>query len=202
MSPSATIRRYAPGRALCCKAHRKARVVHADPELVARDPRLADLEDGGPDRPALADRRGSEIDPRGREVLTECAGFDRPIELGGPPGQVFRGVGIDGLVRATVDGSVGLGVAGEIHAADRDRTSDGRLPDGRPDGLATKADRPDTTDIDRGDGGRRADGRDAIGCGCGHPTAAESSIVAGATRWAWNLTIASAISSRRSSTAK
>src|SRR4051794_18258267 len=48
-----------------------ARLVHADTEAVAGDPRLRDLEDGGADPEAVADARLVVREPVDGEVLAE-----------------------------------------------------------------------------------------------------------------------------------
>src|SRR6185369_8046857 len=67
----------------------KARIAHADAELVARDPRLDDLQDRRPDLPRLTDDRRGQIETRRRQVLAERAGPYRVAQLIGPPREIL-----------------------------------------------------------------------------------------------------------------
>src|SRR5262245_11143459 len=55
----------------------EAFVVHPDAEPPARHARLRDLEDAGPDLPALADEGLVHVDPFGRQVLAELPILER-----------------------------------------------------------------------------------------------------------------------------
>src|SRR5262245_57877685 len=64
-------------------------VVHPNPEPPARDSRLGNLENRGPDLPPLADERVVHLDPLGREVFAKLTVAQHPADLPFPPPCVF-----------------------------------------------------------------------------------------------------------------
>src|SRR5262249_17096225 len=130
-------------------------VVHPHTQPPARDTRLGDLEDGGADRPPLADERVVDVHALGREVLAELRRCKRAPDLRLPPARVLGGVGVDGLVRTAVGLAVRLVIAGEIHAASGDAARDGRLPDGASGGAAAVLELARAADADRKDSADR-----------------------------------------------
>ncbi len=156
--PCSTMRRYRPGRPAPANAAGNRGFPDPDPELVAGDPGLADLEDRRPDRPPLADERGAEIEAARREVLAEHARAEAPGHLARPPLEVLGRVGVDGLVRPTVDGPVRLVVAVQVDAAQPNQSLHWRLPDRGPHGTLTERHRPDPAHVDRHQPGRQTPG--------------------------------------------
>src|ERR1044071_1604629 len=126
-------------------------IVHARAQAPARDARLGDFQNDAADLPALADERGVDVDPLGREVLAEAAVGNRTRFLALPPAQVFERVGVDRLVIPAVRLAVGLVVAGEVDAARRDAALDGRFPDRALDRLAVELEGARPADVDRDD---------------------------------------------------
>ena len=150
-SPSATIRRYAPGRDDRAKRLQERRVAHPQAELEAREPRLDDLEQRRPDPPALADERARDVDALGGQVLAERGGAERAAELVLPAPDLLDRVRVDRLVRAAVHGPVGLVVAVEVDAADGDAARDRVLPDRGLDHAPPAVDRARAPDVDADD---------------------------------------------------
>src|SRR5262249_30256051 len=85
-----------PGPAGAREALREQRVSYAHAELPARQARLAHLEEGRSNRPALADHRVEQMQTLHGEVLPETAGPDAPSELRLPPARVLECVGVHG----------------------------------------------------------------------------------------------------------
>ena len=73
--------------------------------------------------------RSSSVEPAHGEVLAERRRVDRTPELARPPVVVLDRVRVHRLVGTTVDATVGLVVAVEVHAPHRDPARDRRLPD-------------------------------------------------------------------------
>ncbi len=76
----------------------------------------------------LADDSAAEVESEGREILPERCRAEIATELIAPPRQVFRRVGVDGLVRSVV-AQVGLLVALEVRRPDGDWSLHGLLAD-------------------------------------------------------------------------
>src|SRR5262249_37578066 len=112
------------------EASDEAHIVHPDAEPPAGYAGFGDLEQRGPDLPALAHESPVDVDPLRGQVLAELRDRQRSAELALPPPQIFDRIGVDGLVGASVRLPVSLIVALEIHASGGNATDDGRLPDG------------------------------------------------------------------------
>ena len=97
---------------------RDARVVHADPDAVAGDARLGDLEDGGADPVAVADADLVVAQPVDGEVLAELP-VDEVVaaELALPVAVGVELVDEDGALLAAVPGEVALAVAVDVEPA-------------------------------------------------------------------------------------
>src|SRR5262249_49363486 len=101
----------------------------ADAELVAGQSRLGDDELRRPDPEAVADPHVFE-EPLGCQVLAEGGpGEVRAGKLVPPVLVVLGRIGIDGFLRAPVDGHVGLLVAFEIELGHPEASVDGCLED-------------------------------------------------------------------------
>ena len=139
------------------------RVAEAQPELGARQPRLADLELDGPGPPALADHGAADVDALDGEVLAEHAGRDVAAELGRPPRRVLARVRVHGLVGPAVHAPVGLIVAREVDARDPHAALHRRLADRAHErAAAADGDLPRPADVHRDDAGPRAPGYLAV----------------------------------------
>src|SRR5262249_54620159 len=90
------------------KVARKQLIVHPDSKPPARNSRLGNLKNNGPDLPALADERIVHLNPFRREVLAKLAVGKRSADLLFPPPCVFDRVGVDHFVGATLGLPVGL----------------------------------------------------------------------------------------------
>ena len=124
----------------------------AKPELVAGQPGLGDDELGGADAEAVADRDLLlERQPLDREVLAEGAERQLLPELLPPEGVVLERVGVDRLRGAAVDGEVGLAVAVEVQATERDATLDRLLEDAGCHVASLPAHGAREADVDRDD---------------------------------------------------
>lgn len=77
----------------------------------------------------LADDSAAEVESEGREILPERCRAEIATELIAPPRQVFRRVGVHGLVRSAVVAQVGLLVALEVRRPDGDWSLHGLLAD-------------------------------------------------------------------------
>src|SRR2546425_5346150 len=93
------------------EASDEALIVHPDAEPPAGHAGFGDLEQRGPDLPALADERPVHLDPLRGQVLAELPDRQRSAELALPPPQIFDRIGVDGLVDASVRLPVSLIVA-------------------------------------------------------------------------------------------
>jgi hypothetical protein len=133
---------------LVLKALRESEVVHANAELEAGKSRLCDLEDRRADLPVLADDRLPEVDAFDGEILAELARRRHHAVVVPPCVVVLARVGVDGLVRSAVHLAIGLVVAVEVDAADRDAAIDRVLPDRRRDDLSSPEHLADRTDVD------------------------------------------------------
>src|SRR5947209_303066 len=80
------------------EAARKDRIVHPNPKSPARDPRLGNLKNSGPDLPTLSDERIVHLDTFGREVFAKLAVGKRSADLLFPPPCVLDGVGVDRFI--------------------------------------------------------------------------------------------------------
>src|SRR5213592_1241709 len=146
--PSERIRRYAPGRNASVKRRTKPIIVHTDAEPPAGHAGFGDLEQRGPDLPALADERPVHVEPLRGQVLAELRDRQRSAELALPPPRIFDRIGVDGLVDASVRLPVSLIVALEIHASGGNPTDDRRLPDGAPNLAAVELEGTRPPDVD------------------------------------------------------
>src|SRR5262249_22960583 len=99
-------------------------VIHPNPEPPARDSRLGNLKNRGPDLPTLSDERVVHLNPFRREIFAELPVRERSADLLFPPPCVFDRVGVDRLVGAAVGVAIRLVVAGEIDASGGDPTDD------------------------------------------------------------------------------
>src|SRR5215208_6022411 len=171
-------------------------VAHPQPELEARQPRLYDLEQCGPDAPALPQERLRDREALGRQVLAERSGPELAAELGLPARGLLGAVRVDRLVRPAVHAAVGLVVAVDVHPAHGDASLDGRLPDRGRDGALSGADRSGPPDVDTQDARHgkaqasataRAPAASRMSCavsaGCETPTTCEAPAIS-TTRWA------------------
>ena len=94
------------------------RVVQADPDAVAGDARLRDLEDGGPDPVAVADADVGVGEPVDGEVLAELPGDEvRPAELALPVPIGVDLVDEHGALFAAVPTEIALTVAVDVEPA-------------------------------------------------------------------------------------
>ncbi len=129
----------------------KSRVFQAEPELEARHPRFAHLEDYVTHSPMLPDYRCSDVNALSREIVAKHAGRESAPELSAPPLVVLRGIGVDRLVDPAVDPSIRLFVADEIDAFHPHRAFNGILEDPGGYGVVPEFDEPELADVDRDD---------------------------------------------------
>ena len=112
------------------------RVVHPDPDAVAGDAWLSDLEDRGADPVAVADADvgvGQSLDG---EVLAELPVDEVvPAELALPVSVRLHLVDEDGALLAAVPGEIALPVAVDVELAHTARAGDSLLEDAGEDGL-------------------------------------------------------------------
>src|SRR5882724_2555909 len=87
--PSERIRRYAPGRNASVKRRTKPISSIRTPSRQPGHAGFGDLEQRGPDLPALADERPVHVDPLRGQVSPNCATGKRSAELALPPPQIF-----------------------------------------------------------------------------------------------------------------
>jgi hypothetical protein len=145
--------------AVCDEQRGHARLVHPDAEAIARDPRLADLEQRRADLVAVTDADLVVRETLHGEVLAEL-----------PVGEIVAAekllpvaIGLDLVdehraVDATVPLQVALAIAVDVKAADRPATADGVLPDAGVDSSPLPANVPGRADVDRQEpasGGKR-----------------------------------------------
>ena len=113
-----------------------ARVVHPDPDAVAGDAGLGDLEDGGADPVAVADADLVVAQPLDGEVLAELPVDEVvPTELALPVPVGVELVDEDGALLAAVPREVALAVAVDVEPAHAARAGDRILEDAREDRL-------------------------------------------------------------------
>jgi len=112
-----------------------ARVVHADPDAVAGDPGLRDLEDRGADPVPIADADVLVAEPFDGEVLAELS-VDEVVssELPFPVAVSVDLVDEHGALLAAVPREIALTVAVDVELAHAPRTGDGVLEDAGEDG--------------------------------------------------------------------
>src|SRR5262249_27651982 len=129
---------------------RDARIVHADSDAVARDARLRDFEDGGPDLVAVADADLVVAQSVDGEVLAELAVDEvAPSELAFPVAVGVELVDEDGAVLAPVAGEIALAVGLDVELAHVSWANDGILVDAGKDGLPLPGHVPRQADVDR-----------------------------------------------------
>src|SRR6266478_2876740 len=141
----------AAGSQRLAEAAGKRFVVHPDSEPPARDSRLGNLEDRGPDPPTFAYERVVELHPFRGQVLSELAVRERAADLPLPPALVLQRIRIDGLVEAAVCLEIRLAIAREIDTASRDPSAHRRFPDRALSGPAVVVELAHATDADRED---------------------------------------------------
>ena len=138
------------GSAVRDEQRRHPRLVHADSDAIARDPRLADLEQRRTDAVAVADADLVIGEPVDGEVLAELAvGEIVAIEKLLPVAVGLDLVDEHGTVDAAVAVQVALPVAVDVEATDPPPTLDGVLPDARVDGPALPLDIARHADVHR-----------------------------------------------------
>ena len=115
---------------------RHCRLVHADADAIARDPRLSRLEQRIADAVAIADADVVVGEPLDSEVLTELAVAEIVTsELALPVAVRVDLVHEDSAMLAAMRKPVCLVVAVDVDPANHRRPLHGLLPDGGPDGL-------------------------------------------------------------------
>src|SRR6266581_3004222 len=126
-----------------------------DPELVTRQARLRDGQDGGTDANAVSDADRLLREAFRREILSERPpGKIGPRELAPPERIVFARVRIDGLRRASVDRGVRLAVSRKPRPLDSDSAVDGLLENRRGHESTSPFDRLRKRDVHRHDAHR------------------------------------------------
>jgi hypothetical protein len=132
------------------------RFIHADPDAIARHPRLGDFEQGLADAVAVTDAHLVIGEPVDGEVLAELA-VAEIVTLKLPLPVAIRVDLVDehGAMLAAVRLPVRLIIAVDVEPADHSRTVDRVLPDRRPHRLTVPGDIPGPTDVD----GEQARGR-------------------------------------------
>ena len=120
-----------------------ARVVHADPDAVAGDAGLGDLEDGGADPVAVADADLVVAEPLDGEVLAELP-VDEVVssELALPVPVGVDLVDEHRALLAAVPGEIALTVAVDVEPAHAAGAGDGVLEDAGEDGPPLPGARP------------------------------------------------------------
>ena len=138
------------GPAVRDEQRRDARVVHPDPDAVAGDARLGDLEDRGADPVAVADADLVVAQSLDREVLAELAVDEvASSELALPVPVGVDLVDEDRALLAAVPGQIALTVAVDVEPAHPARAGDGVLEDAREDGLPLPGHVLRHADVDR-----------------------------------------------------
>ena len=118
------------------KERSHARLVHPDPDPVARDPWLGDLEERRSDAISVADADFVVAESLDREVLAELAeGEVVAPHLALPVAVRVELVHVHGSVLASVALQITLAVAVHVQTPDGARPVDRLLPDSREDGL-------------------------------------------------------------------
>ena len=99
------------------------RLVHADPDPVARHPRLGDLEQGGADAVPVADAHLVVAEPVDGEVLTELAEDEVvALQLLAPVVVRVELIDVHRALLAPVPGAIALAVAVDVQPSDLTRT--------------------------------------------------------------------------------
>jgi hypothetical protein len=144
---------------------RNARVVHPDPDSVARNARLRDLEDGATDLVAVADADFVVGQPFDREVLAELS-IDEVVspKLSFPVAVGVPLVDEDGTLLATVPGKIALPVAVDVELAHSTSAAHRVLVDARENRLASPGHVLGHADVDRQQRARRIGVRPARLC--------------------------------------
>ena len=104
---------------------------HLETKLETRKAGLGHLQRRVADAPDLPDKHGSHFDAFDRQVLSKGAGREGAIELARPPRVVLDRIRIHRFVVTAVHVRVGLRVAVDVGAADRNASGNGLLPYGR-----------------------------------------------------------------------
>jgi len=102
------------------EAARKGPIIHPNSKSPARDPRLGNLKDSGPDLPTLSDERVVHLDAFRREVFAKLAVGKRSADLLFPPPGVFDGVCVDRFIGPPMCFSIRLVVSVEIYPSSGD----------------------------------------------------------------------------------
>ena len=127
-----------------------ARLVHPDPDPVAGDPRLGDLEERRADAIPVADADLVVAEPLDREVLAELAEREVvAVHLVLPVPVRVELVHVHGPLLASVTLQITLAVAVHVQTPDGARPVDRLLPDAREHGLPLPRDLPRQPDVDR-----------------------------------------------------
>ena len=130
-----------------------ARVVHADPDAVAGDARLCDLEERAADAVAVADADLVVVQPVDREVLTELSMAEVVSpELALPVAIRVELVDEDGALLAAVTRKIALPVAVDVEPPHAARAGDGALEDAGEDRLPLPGHLLRLPDVDRHQG--------------------------------------------------
>src|SRR4051794_7233463 len=126
-----------------------ARVVHADPDAVAGDTWLRDLEDGAADAKAVADAHAVVTQPLNGEVLAELP-VDEVVacELAFPVAVRLDLVDEHRALLAAVASEVTLTVTLDVEPVHPARPRDGLLEDAREDGPPLPGDVLGHPDVD------------------------------------------------------
>jgi hypothetical protein len=110
-------------------------------QFEAGEARLRDNDLGRANREAIANANVFLKQTRGRKVFAESSpGKVHSRQCFLPEWIVFRGIGIGGLVLASMNGQIRLSVAFEIQVAQSQTPFDGRFKDSRRDFLALQID--------------------------------------------------------------
>jgi hypothetical protein len=113
-----------PGAQRLGEAARKHLVIHPDAKAPAWDARLGNLENGGPNLPALADERLVRVNSLRCEVFAKLTGLKEAPDFLFPPMHVFDSVGVDRLVGTTMGLAIRLVVTGKIDTSGGDPPED------------------------------------------------------------------------------
>jgi hypothetical protein len=148
------------GTAVRDEQRRNPRVVHADPDAVAGDPRLRDLEDRTADLVVVADADLVVAGSVDGEVLAELAGREVvAAELAFPVAVRIELVDEDCTLLAAMAGKVALAVSVDVQLAHPTRAGDGLLEHAREDRLPLPGDVLRHADVDGRQGAHRSRGR-------------------------------------------
>ena len=133
------------------EAARKHLIVHPHAEPPAGYPRLGNLENGAPDRPALPDEGAVHFESFRRQVFTKFTAFKGSADLPFPPPQVFDGIGVERFIGSPVGLAIRLLVAVEIHPSGGDPPGYGRFPNRTPGSATAVVELAHGTHADRDD---------------------------------------------------